>query len=290
VIDTLRHKHWFSTCRPSRWELLAILVVIQNLILNFSTQSSHLDDLTIILLIWFGAWLVLPTSRPWRNPQPSTLSLWLGLTLLASSLWRSSLIYSPEPISFVLPFLTGVGLALLIVPIRRMKEFYPSLFLLSFFPILRAFLALTPQEDLAKLNTQIVRILLLFGSEPVQIDGYRISLPGGGISVLEGCNGLSTLAQLFLVSTILFLAFPMRHRWQNTIMLFVAPLIGLLINCLRIVCLAIIISSDWASKTWWFDQLHDGLISLTFPALAMLLFLQIYMVWLEHQVAMLEKQ
>ncbi len=290
MINPLRIKRFLSSINVSLWEFLACLFVVQNLVLNFSTQSNHLDDLTLIILIWFGAWLVLPSSQPWRNPHPSTFSLWLGFTLLAAALWRGHMIYSLEPASFFLPLLSGIGLALMVVPIREMKHFWPSLSLLALFPILRAFLAITPQEDLARLNAQIVRIMLLLGDETVQVDGIRVSLPGGGVSVLEGCNGLSTLVQLFLVSTILFLAFPMRHRWQNTVMLLVAPLIGLLINCVRIVFLAIISSSNWTNKTWWFDQLHDGLISLTFPALAMLLFLQMYMIWLEKQVAQLEEQ
>ncbi len=286
----LKLKRLFFTIGTNLWETLASLVVSLNLILNFSTQSNHVDDFTIVILIWFGAWLALPTSQPWRNPQPSTFSLWLGFSLLASALWRGSLIYSMEAVSFFLPFLNGVGLALMTVPIRRLKEFWPSLSLLAFFPVLRALIAITPQEQLAKLNAMIAGIILFLGDRTVHIDGHRVALSAGGVSIAEGCTGLPTLAQLFLVSIILFLAFPMRHRWQNAVMLFVAPLIGLLTNSIRIVFLAIISSSDWKSKAWWFDQLHSGLFSFAFPALAMLLFLQIYMVWIEKQVAQLDEQ
>jgi 4-hydroxybenzoate polyprenyltransferase len=44
------------------------------------------------------------------------------------------------------------------------------------------------------------------------------------------------------VAVIFALAFPMRHRWHNSLMIVVAPLIGLVVNGMRITLLALLIT------------------------------------------------
>jgi exosortase/archaeosortase family protein len=84
------------------------------------------------------------------------------------------------------------------------------------------------------------------------------------------------------------MAFPMRHRWQNILMAAVALALGLLVNSFRLVLLTLITASEVSNKKWWFELFHTGWPSLLFPGIAMLLFVQLYLMWMEHQVAQLE--
>jgi exosortase/archaeosortase family protein len=270
------------------WQILAALLALQSIALSFITQYQSLDDVLIVVLIWFGAFMVQAESLPWRPPRPSRFSLWLGFTLVLSVLWRSHLIVSMEAVASLLPLIAGLGLALMAAPVRRLKAFLPALTVLALLPLVRVLLALIPQRELSFLNAQIVHVILLLGALPVQIDGFRLILPGGGIEILEGCNGSTTLLQLFLVAVIFAMAFPMRFLWQNLVMVIVAPLFGLLVNACRIVILALINASDAANKSWWFEQVHSGWLSMVFPAIAMLLLVQVYLIWMEHQVSRLE--
>ncbi len=52
--------------------------------------------------------------------------------------------------------------------------------------------------------------------------------------------------------------------------------------------LAIINSSQYPSKEWWFELFHNGWPAWIFPGIAGFLFVNLYTLWLERQVALLE--
>jgi exosortase/archaeosortase family protein len=79
----------------------------------------------------------------------------------------------------------------------------------------------------------------------------------------------------------------MRHRWQNGVMLLVAPLIGMVVNGMRITLLALLITSNLSGKQWWFDFFHEDWGSLIFSGLGMQLFVSLYVYWMARQVAAL---
>ncbi|MEB3317418.1 MAG: archaeosortase/exosortase family protein [Cyanobacteriota bacterium] len=269
---------------------MAALLALQSVVLSFLTQYQALDDVLIVILIWFGAFMVQSEALPWRPPRPSRFSLWLGFTLVLSVLWRSDRIVSMEAVSSLLPLIAGLGLALLAAPVRRLKAFLPALTILALLPVIRVLLVLIPQRELSFLNAQIVKVILLLAALPVQIEGTTLSIPGGAIEILQECNASTTLFQLILVAIVFAMAFPMRFLWQNIVMILVAPLFGILVNACRIAILALINASDAANQAWWFEQVHTGWLSLVFPAIAMLLFVQVYLIWMEHQVSSLERE
>jgi exosortase/archaeosortase family protein len=81
-------------------------------------------------------------------------------------------------------------------------------------------------------------------------------LPGGGVKVAGA--GLNILLQLVVVGLLFTKAFPMRRRWQNGLMLLIAPALAVLINAMRIVLLAWVNASGLPHKQWWFEFLHDS--------------------------------
>ncbi|MEB3335428.1 MAG: archaeosortase/exosortase family protein [Cyanobacteriota bacterium] len=243
-----------------------------------------------LVLVWAGAYLVLEEPFPWRPPHPSRFGAWLGFSLVLWVLWRSHLIFSLEAGASFLPFIVGVALTLMAVPLRGFKSFFPSLFVLALLPVTRGLLAILPMKNLIMVNAQLVKILLVIGGIPVRQSADTVTIPGGSIQILEACTGMSTLLQLLLVAIIFALAFPMRFRWQNVSMAFVALAFGLLVNGFRLVLLTLIVANGGPGKQWWFELFHTGWPSLLFPGIAMLLFLQVYILWMERQVAQLEQQ
>lgn len=89
------------------------------------------------------------------------------------------------------------------------------------------------------------------------------------------------------MAVIFALAFPMRHRWQNGLMFLVAPLLGMVVNGMRITILAMVVTSSLANKQWWFEFFHDHWGALLFSGLGMQLFVWLYLYWMARQVAAL---
>jgi exosortase/archaeosortase family protein len=270
------------------WQVLAGLLVVQSLVLSGLTQTP--EDVMFLVLVWAGAYLVFEEPFPWHSPHPSRFGVWLGFSLVLWVLWRSHLIFSLEAGASLLPLLVGIALTLLAVPPRGFQAFLPSLLILALLPVMRALLAVVPLQNLIKVNAQLVKFLLVIGGIPVRQTADTVTIPGGSIQILEACTGMSTLLQLLLVAIIFALAFPMRFRWQNLLMALVAMAFGLLVNGIRLVVLTLIVANGGPNKQWWFELFHTGWPSLLFPGIAMVLFLQVYIAWMERQVAQLEEQ
>jgi len=268
------------------WQILAGLLVGQSLVLSLLTQS--VDDVMFLILVWAGAFIVLQTPFPWCPPRPTLLGLATGFALVIWVLWRSHLIFSLEAGSSVLPLIAAFGLALMALPLKAFKPVLPSLTVLGLFPLMRVLTVSLPAQNLTEVNAQLVKVILLLGALPVQQEANSVTIPGGGVKILAACTGLSTLLQMLLVAIIFAMAFPMRHRWQNILMAAVALALGLLVNSFRLVLLTLITASEVNNKKWWFELFHTGWPSLLFPGIAMLLFVQLYLMWMEHQVAQLE--
>jgi exosortase/archaeosortase family protein len=95
--------------------------------------------------------------------------------------------------------------------------------------------------------------------------------------------------QLIMVGVIFALAFPMRHRWQNGVMLLVAPLLAVIANGFRIALLAGITASAMPNKDWWFEFFHKSDGSLVFSGIGMLVFIWLYDLWMGWQITRLEQ-
>lgn len=267
------------------WRLLAILLVLQSLVIFGLTQSNN--DFLFVLIIWWGAFLVLEKDHAPSHLSPSPVSRWLGSSFILWVLWRSLLITSLNLGANLLPFLAGLGLALLATPLRGLRRFLPSLLILALLPLIRA--AQIPYPSLLTYATAwLTKVILLFSGLPVQLQSDVVVLPGGSVVVASACTGLPAMLQLLTVSIIFAIVFPMRFLWQNTTMALCAVWLGFFVNGFRIALLALINSSTHPSKQWWFEQFHNGWPALLFPAIAAFFFVKIYIFWLERQVAFLE--
>ena len=277
-----------------RWQSLdnrALLTVLAGVLASHLSLLSLLtqppDEAINTVLVLGGAVLVHPDLPQGWQPRPGRGGRWLGLALLVAVLWRSQRMVGFDFVSSLLPLLAGLGLALLALPWREVWRVRRPLAVLAFLPLMRALGWLIPLGPLSLATAWISQQLLtISGLESLRF-GSTLRLPGGGVTVAGPCAGLNMLLQLAVVAVIFAIAFPMRHRWQNALMILVAPLLAMLINAIRIVLLALINVSDLPHKLWWFDFFHWHWGSLLFAGIAMQLFVWLYVYWLARQVAAL---
>ena len=278
-------RRWRSLDNRDLWRLLAGLLALYLLLLSLLTQPP--DEMLNMFLVLGGALLVLHQPAAGWQPRPGRLGRWVGVALLVAVLLRGQRMMGFDFISSLLPLLAGMGLALLAVPLNQLGSFLPSLSLLALLPVIRAVGWLTPLGPLSVATAWLTQQMLMLGGSTAEQVGTLVKVQGGGVIVAGACAGLSILLQLLLVAVIFAMAFPMRHRWQNGLMLLGAPLIGMGANGMRITVLALFSTSNLANKQWWFDFFHDHWGSLLFSGLGMQLFVWLYVYWMARQVAAL---
>ena len=268
------------------WFLLVGLVALYLLLISMLTQPPDVG-LNVVLVLG-GALLVLPARPPagWQ-PRPGRIGRWVGVVLLVAMLRFGQRLMISEFISSFLPLLTGIGLALLAAPASKLRSFLPSLSVLALLPVVRAAGSLTPLGPLSVATAWLTQQMLTLSGYAAEQFGNSVGLKSGGVTVNGACAGLGILLQLLLVAVIFALAFPMRHRWQNGLMIVVAPLIGMVVNGMRITLLALFITSSLPNRQWWFDFFHDHWGALMFSGLGMQLFVWLYLYWMARQVAAL---
>ena len=276
---------WRSLDNSELWGLLAAIFALFLLQLSMLTQ---LPDVALnLVLVMGGALLVLNSPPAGWQPRPGRIGRWVGVALLVVMLWFGQRLMGSDFLSSLLPLLAGIALALLAAPASKLRPFLKSLCVLALLPVVSAVSTLTPLGPLSVATAWLAKQMLsICGYTAVQL-GTLVKLQGGGVIVSGACAGLGILLQLLLVAVIFALAFPMRHRWQNGLLIVVAPLLGIVVNGMRITLLALFVTSSLPNRQWWFEFFHDHWGSLLFSGLGMQLFVWLYVYWMARQVAAL---
>ena len=269
-------------------ELLGLLAAIFALYLLQLSLLTQLPDVPLnLMLVMGGAVLVLNSPPAGWQPRPGRIGRWVGVALLVVMLWFGQRLMSSDLISSLLPLLAGIALALLAAPASKLRPFLKSFCVLALLPVVSAVNTLTPLGPLSVVTAWLAKQMLsICGYTAVQL-GTLVKLQGGGVIVSGACAGLSMILQLLLVAVIFALAFPMRHRWQNGLLIVVAPLLGMVVNGMRITLLALVVTSSLPNRQWWFEFFHDHWGSLLFSGVGMQLFVWLYVYWMSRQVAAL---
>ena len=276
---------WRSLENRELWGLLAAIFALYLLQLSLLTQMP--DVALNLMLVMGGAVLVLNSPPAGWQPRPGRIGRWVGVALLVVMLWFGQRLMSSDLISSLLPLLAGIALALLAAPASKLRPFLKSFCVLALLPVVSAVNTLTPLGPLSVATAWLAKQMLsICGYTAVQL-GTLVKLQGGGVIVSGACAGLSMILQLLLVAVIFALAFPMRHRWQNGLLIVVAPLLGMVVNGMRITLLALFVTSSLPNRQWWFEFFHDHWGSLLFSGVGMQLFVWLYVYWMSRQVAAL---
>ena len=273
--------------RRELWIGLACLLALHHLLFSFLTQGT--GEAVNALLVWGGVLVIVADQAPGWRPRPGPFGLAAGAALVLAVLWRSQQITSLDGGSTLLPLLAGMALALLAAPLRRLASYGPFLLILALPVLMRGLSALISNEKLSLLTARITQALLVLCNLPAEVQGNVVRLPEGAVQIMGPCSGIGMVMQLVMVGVIFALAFPMRHRWQNGVMLLVAPLLAVIANGFRIALLAAITASAMPNKDWWFEFFHESEGSLVFGGIGVLVFIWLYDLWMGWQITRLEQ-
>jgi len=276
---------WRSLDNRDLWGLLAAIFAL--FLLQLSLLTKWPDVALNMVLVMGGAVLVLNSPPAGWQPRPGRIGRWVGVALLVVLLWFGQRLMSSDFLSSLLPLLAGIALALLAAPASKLRPFLKSFCVLALLPVVSAVSTLTPLGPLSVATAWLAKQMLsICGYTAVQL-GTLVKLQGGGVNVGGACAGLGMLLQLLLVAVIFAMAFPMRHRWQNGLMIVMAPLLGIVVNGMRITLLALFVTSSLPNRMWWFEFFHEHWGSLLFSGVGMQLFVWLYVYWMARQVAAL---
>jgi len=269
---------WRRRC----WLTAAVLVLLGSIVRAALTQTA--DRALLVFLVWGGALCCLEDRFARLRPRPHPVGLALGLVLLLAAQWRQERVIQPQSVMLVLPLVQGVGLLLLLSPARawrlRLQPLLAPLAVLVLLPLQDVVQPLMPVEALSRLTARLCQLLFLSFGVDAAVAGNELLLAGGGVAVAGPCSGAPMLSQLLVVGGIFALVFPLvRGRWwlpSALGVMVVAPLFALVANTLRIALLALLVSSNWSPRQWWFDFFHDGQGGMVFSLLAVMLFAPAY--------------
>lgn len=271
------------------WQVLVALVVAHNLTVIATTQFAP-ERLLTAVLVWGGALLCLEAQLPRLRPRPDWIGLVLGSLLLAFGWWRSARILVPDGLIYLLVPMQGLALAWLVLPRRRLARLWRPLLLLSLLPVSVLLLRVMPERPLSLLAAHLAQAWLLLAGQAALVDGPRVWLGTGGVTVVGGCSGAYQLLQVAIVMLILQLAFPL-ERWRHRLLLLLLPPpLTLLINGCRVALLAWLNRQGSGPLSAGFQFVHDQAGALLIGGVAMTLTVLLHLRLVERELQQLEAE
>lgn len=270
------------------WMLTASLTAICSILLAYQTQS--IEAAMLIGLGWSGALICIEDNLPKIDPNPSKFSLITGILVLAFCLWRTYNIFHMDVTVYVLSMLQGLGLVLVLMPIKRITDFKNSLACLTTPMIVLILSKLISIPVLSEVTARVTQgVLLLFGQVATVI-GSEVWLSGGGVRIAGSCSGIESVKLLVAIGIIFLLAFPLPDRRSRAVFALMAPVAAVIGNAFRIGCLALINASELADRKALFDFFHEEHGSLVFSLITASLFAWIYLGALDFQLKQQERR
>jgi cyanoexosortase A len=268
------------------WLTICSLVATQNLIVFTNTQIT--GNAITALLVWGGALICMEDQIEELRPRPSLSSLLLGITLIIYTLYRTSTIFNSDSFLYFLVPVAGFALSMMVVPFHEISRFKDSLLILCLLPcfvIIQIIVATYVTDDLSILTARFVIFWLgVLGIAPVKLAGDTVYTTGGAVQVMHECNGFEMIMQMVITSIIFSVAFPLRSRLGKIFVLTSSPLIGFIVNSMRIALLAVFTSFNSPTGHSLFDFFHEQAGSLIFSGIAVFLLGYIYLLILEREL------
>ncbi|ACB51219.1 hypothetical protein cce_1869 [Crocosphaera subtropica ATCC 51142] len=253
--------------KPS-YLLLGIIAAITALHFTLLEHEGNQNLISVSILIWLTAASLLWDKYQEKNLDlksnlPSTV---LGIILIVLALLRS--ISTSGYHFFLCPFIFAVGLVLLTAGFKGFQFYRQELYVFSLFllyPAIMRFLGMIGMEKWTAIFSTFM--LYILGFQPYR-EGVSIILPTGRVEVLYSCAGIDIVTLMIICSILLFFIVPLKTS-QKILCLFLAPIIGFLVNCIRIGLLTYFVSKS-ADEAFEYWHGQDG--SLAFAMISVILF------------------
>lgn len=266
------------------WKALCCLQAFFSIWLVHSTQGWPSTTL-LCVVVWGGAVICFEDQLDDLRLQPTRASLIAGAILLVYANLRGVATLSLDAVVYALPFIQGLGLALLARPISKLRIFTGSFVVLALLPLEPVLdHKLIPEEALSVLTGRITQFfLLLIGENPSAL-GRTVQLGDSAVNIGSVCSGIDLIAQLTTIACVFAIAFPLRNKIHAALYVLLAPAFAVVMNAWRIVVLALVNSTEWTNKDDIFDFFHSGSGSFVFAGIAAILMGYAYMYLVNRQL------
>jgi cyanoexosortase A len=251
-----------GSVKPTQFGLLGIAACLVAIHLTLVSRTSQFNLFSSSLLFWAAIAALVWSKRDRLVLQSNRLSALVGTLLLSIVLIRSVTIAGYDPVLRVIPFLSGLGIALLASGGKQLRQYGRELLILCFLVPSPGALAFV--IDISVQTAQFATYLLWHLGFTVARQGTYINLPQGSIDVYPGCSGIESMFHLLGLSILFALVFP-TTRVQKVLLPIVAIAIGFIVNGIRVALMAFLAAySTPESLDYW----HIGQGSLIFSMIS----------------------
>lgn len=278
--------------QPSSWlGAIALGLIIVNLAILWKIgDQAHLG---MSVLFWLPVGSLIWEKRQELNLKSDPISSFIGAILIGFCLFTipaipakiSGQLDTYDPTLRLMPFVSGLGLALIASGIKGLKQYKSELIILFFLGIPKVIIGDLLKVDISPFTAKISAFLLWYTGHELVLEDVFIYLPGGSIKVYEGCSGLESMTYLLGLSVICLIMFPLarfNQRLHKILIISFAVATGFIVNVVRVALMAILAA---AAKPDAFYYWHEGDGSLIFGMIAVGIFGLFYMFLMKQDEA-----
>ena len=280
--------------QPPAWlGAIAIGVMVINLAILWKVgDEAHLG---MSVLFWLPVGSLLWERRDKLNLKSDPIGSFIGALLIGFFLFSIVSMANKIPVKEgqdtydamlrVMPFISGIGVALIASGIKGIKQYKLELIILFFLGIPRTIITELLKIDISPFTAKISAFVLWYTGHQLVLDDVFIHLPTGSIKVYGGCSGMESMTYLLGLSVVCLIMFPLERfnqRIHKILIATFAVITGFCVNVVRVALLAILAGS---SKPDAFDYWHEGDGSLIFGMIAVGIFGLFYMFLLKQDDA-----
>jgi len=271
-----------SNCRL--WKALCTFQALFSIWLVHATQGWPSTTL-LCVVVWGGAIICFEDQLDNLQLRPTGPSVVAGTILLVYANLRGVATLSLDSVVYAIPFIQGLGLALLARPIAKLRIFSGSLVVLALLP-LEPLLdrKIIPEQSLSILTGHFTQLFLFLIGENSSLLGRTVKLGDSAVNIGNVCSGIDLIAQLTTIACVFAIAFPLRNKLLSVGYVLLSPVLAVIINAWRIVVLALINSTNWENRDEIFDFFHSGSGSFIFAGIAAVIMGYAYMYLVNLQI------
>jgi cyanoexosortase A len=258
--------NWLKQLQEPKYWLLGIAAGSIALHLTLISRTENTDLFGTMMLFWGVVAFLIWERHESLNLESGIFGSFLGATLIAFTLLKSSSISGYDFFLRLAPFLFGLSFALLASGTKGIKQYWQELLILGYTAIPPG--AIGVFIDVAQFTAKFSAFLLHYLGFEVVRQGVYLRLPQGSVEVYHGCSGVNAILQLVGLAVVFLLMFP-TTAVQKIIVPIVAVIIAFVVNAARVGLLAVLVS---LSQPEAFKYWHEGNGSVIFSMISVMIF------------------
>ncbi len=233
--------------------------------------TGNFEQLSLSLFFWSALLSLLWHKRYVIRPESDPISSFSGLFIITLVLFRTRVIYiNDELLLKALVMLSGLGVGLLAVGVKRLKHYWRELLIvfLVALPTTSIGLLLDTHSYFSITTAKLAAVLLWYLGFEVIRQGVDVILPTGTVEVNSFCSGVIPMLTLLQLALLFLLMFPTQLR-DKIIVPMTAVTLAFIVNVVRVALMTILVAfSNQAAFEYW----HKGSGSQIFSIISMVTF------------------